>query len=327
MSGCMETDKPLISILMAVYEPRMDWLKEQLDSLNAQTYPNLQLYVRDDCSPTVPFADIQAMVAACITNFPYTIQRNERNLGSNLTFEQLTREAEGECFAYCDQDDIWLPEKLGILERTMEESGAALVCSDMYVIDSNGEKIADSITSVRRHHHFYSGEHVADKLLIRNFVTGCTMLVNAKIAKHAIPFCPYMVHDHYLALFCASRGFLLSVMEPLIYYRIHSGNQTGIMIGVVDKVSYQIQRIQLISNRLQWLKSYFLCDDSLKQDIEDAILWVNARLSNWTTGHGMLQMWKYRKFGSAVTMFEIIFSKLPERVFLAVIWLLRTNRL
>ena len=39
----MGTDKPLISILMAVYEPRMDWLREQLMSLNDQTYPNLRL--------------------------------------------------------------------------------------------------------------------------------------------------------------------------------------------------------------------------------------------------------------------------------------------
>ena len=41
----MGTDKPLISILMAVYEPRMDWLRQQLVSLNEQTYPNLRLYM------------------------------------------------------------------------------------------------------------------------------------------------------------------------------------------------------------------------------------------------------------------------------------------
>ena len=45
----METGKPLISILMAVYEPRMDWLREQLESLEAQIYPNLRLYVRLLC--------------------------------------------------------------------------------------------------------------------------------------------------------------------------------------------------------------------------------------------------------------------------------------
>ena len=77
---------------MAVYEPRMDWLREQLESLNAQTYPNLMLYVRDDCSPTVPHEEIQSCLQDCISAFPWQLRRNERNLGSNGTFEQLTRD-------------------------------------------------------------------------------------------------------------------------------------------------------------------------------------------------------------------------------------------
>ena len=125
MSGCTEIGKPRIAILMAVYDPRMDWLREQLLSLNAQTYPNLMLYVRDDCSPTVPYEDIQQCVRECITNFPYVMTRNERNLGSNLTFQQLTLEAEGVYFAYCDQDDIWLPEKLTVLEEISKKRCAA----------------------------------------------------------------------------------------------------------------------------------------------------------------------------------------------------------
>ena len=39
MNECMEIDKPLITIVMAVYEPNMQWLKEQLLSLEAQTIP------------------------------------------------------------------------------------------------------------------------------------------------------------------------------------------------------------------------------------------------------------------------------------------------
>ena len=77
MSGCMGTDKPRIAILMAVYEPRMDWLREQLLSLNAQTYPNLMLYVREDCSPTVPYEEIERCVQECITEFPFVMARNE----------------------------------------------------------------------------------------------------------------------------------------------------------------------------------------------------------------------------------------------------------
>ena len=95
---------------------------------------------------------------------------------------------------------IVLPEKLKILKNEIEQTGALLVCSDMYVIDGKGHQTADSITKVRRHHVFLSGTGLADKLLFRNFVTGCTMLMRTNIAKAAISFCPYMVHDHYLAL-------------------------------------------------------------------------------------------------------------------------------
>ena len=59
-------------------------------------------------------------------------------LGSNRTFERLTEEAEGEYFAYCDQDDVWLPEKLAVLQEALEREKALLVCSDMYIIDGGG---------------------------------------------------------------------------------------------------------------------------------------------------------------------------------------------
>ena len=131
----MVSAKPQISILMAVFEPRMDWLKEQLDSLNAQTYPNLKLYIRDDCSPSVSFEDIKELVNESITAIPYIVERNTENLGSNKTFERLTREAEGCYFAYCDQDDVWHPRKLEVLQRAIEAEKATLACSDVAVID------------------------------------------------------------------------------------------------------------------------------------------------------------------------------------------------
>ena len=99
MNECMEIDKPLITIVMAVYEPNMQWLKEQLLSLEAQTYPNLELIIRDDCSTTVPFEQICECAATCIRSFPYEISRNERNVGSNQTFEWLTQQARGEYIA------------------------------------------------------------------------------------------------------------------------------------------------------------------------------------------------------------------------------------
>ena len=50
--------KPLISILLAVYNPNMEWLQKQLYSIEQQDYPNLELHVIDDCSEEISFGKI-----------------------------------------------------------------------------------------------------------------------------------------------------------------------------------------------------------------------------------------------------------------------------
>lgn len=321
----METDKPLISILMAVYEPRTDWLREQLESLEAQTYPNLRLYIRDDCSPTVPFEEIEELVQAVVRSFPYEISRNQENLGSNQTFERLTRDAEGTYFAYCDQDDIWLPEKLEILQKEIEAGGALLVCSDMYIIDVNGEITVGSMTKVRRRHRFQSGTGLAPGLLFHNFAAGCTMLVRAEEAKAALPFCPHMVHDHYLALRCADRGAVRSVARPLIRYRIHGGNQTGLLAGVTDKASYGQIRIQAVLSRLLWLEENAVWSERTGRALQEGLVWLRARESNWKRQGGKRLIWKYRGFDPLFSSFELFAAELPERVFQACIQIGRRN--
>lgn len=315
MSECMQTDKPRIAILMAVYEPNLQWLREQLISLNEQNYPNLHLYIREDCSPTVAFADIERCVKECITAFPYEIKRNAENLGSNGTFELLTQEAAGAYFAYCDQDDVWLPEKLEVLQREIEAHKAQLVCSDMFIIDGTGKKVADSITKVRRHHVFHSGENLAANLVFSNFVTGCTMLIKAETAKAAMPFCPYMVHDHYLALFAAERGKIVSLPERLIKYRIHGNNQTEMMAGVVDKASYGRIRIDEALEKMRWLEENFSCDSELKEVIRQGKVWLEARQKNWHRQGGAKTVWRYRGFNKAVSCFELVLSSAPNWLF------------
>ena len=321
----METGKPLIAILMAVYEPNLSWFREQLESLNAQTYPNLRLYIREDCSPAVPFAEIRQCIRECVTKLPYSIAQNAENVGSNETFARLTEEAEGEYFAYCDQDDIWLPEKLEVSQETIEKTGALLVCSDLFIIDAAGNQVAESITKVRRRHRFYSGGGLAEGLLISNFVTGCTMLVRAEEARAALPFCPYMVHDHYIALCCAAKGEIQSIKEPLIRYRLHGNNQTGILAGVQDKSSYRRERIELQVRKFQWLRAHFPQKGAFIKEIEQRLEWAQAREKNWKKQGGRAVVWKYRKFSPLTSLFELAAVWFPEWLFRLFIGLKRKN--
>lgn len=307
----METNKPLISILLAVYDPNLLWLREQLVSLDRQTYPNLRLYVRDDASPTVPFEEIEACVRECVTRFPVIINRNEENVGSNLTFQRLTMEAEGRYFAYCDQDDSWLPEKLSVLEEAITRHHALLVCSDVQVMDGLGEKTADSITRLRPRHRFCSGEDLAGQLLYRNFVIGCTMLISASTAKEACPFVKYMVHDHYLALFASMHGRIYSVPEPLVRYRIHGNNQTGVLHGITTKEDYAQKHLGLFIARIRELSARFSFPElSLAQQ------WAAAREENWKgRARGSYRLWKLRRVNPSTSYFELIGRRLPPCLF------------
>ena len=313
---------------MAVYEPNLNWLREQLRSLNVQTYPQIHLYIVDDCSLTVSFDEIMEVVTECVTRIPFTITRNASNLGSNRTFESLTKLAEGEYFAYCDQDDIWLPKKLDVLHNAIVTTGALLVCSDMYVIDANGKVMAHTITSVRRHHVFRSGSNLLPIFLVSNFVTGCTMLIKASIAKESIPFFPYMVHDHYLAFYSSIKGLVLSLKEPLIYYRIHDKNQTLVMNGVTDKKSYYEKRIVVCIKKFQWLKENIICNDINNCScISRALSWGGAR-NDWYQKRDLTSfynLWKFRNVKLSETLFELVSLILPNCIFKFLIWLYKKN--
>lgn len=317
----MTEKTPMISILMAVYEPRLEWLKEQLISLNAQTYPKLKLYVRDDCSPTVPFEAVRALVERCITAFPYLLERNEWNLGSSKTFERLTVEAEGDYFAYCDQDDIWLPEKLSVSAEQIGSAG--LLCGDVLPVDANGGQLADSISKLRPRIVLKEGAGLGGGLIYRNFVIGCTMLICSDIAKAAVPFAPSMVHDHYLAWFCAQEHEIAVAKQPLLYYRLHGGNQTGVLTNIETKQDYLHLRPEEFLSRVSELS-----ERADGAELRQAAAWAQARFDNAAKKRGAVRrLWAMRHVDPSTTLFEIVGLRLPEPLFRWAIRLIRSGKL
>lgn len=326
MKECTETDKPLVSIVMATYNPRMDWLREQLVSLNDQSYENIELLILDDCSSKVPFEEIRKSAEDCITRFPLEIYQNERNLRSTKTFEKLTTLARGSYIAYCDQDDVWHRDKVEACLKALEDTSGAMAFSDMVIIDEHGEKKAESITQVRKHHKFHTGEGLAEILLFSNFVTGCTVLMKTDIAKAAIPFCPYMVHDHWLALYCAVDEKLTFIDKPLIDYRIHGSNQTLMMAGVIDKDSYLKIRIEEALKKFLWLRNRFHDNKILLPTIVKVIQWMKARKIHFISiSKGGMTVWRYRKFCYFTSIFELFAPILPESIFMFIIGLKKKN--
>jgi hypothetical protein len=317
----METDnsllvanKPLVSILLAVYKPNETWFIEQLISLNQQTYEHVQLLIYDDC-PDSPVNE--ELIKKHITKFSYDLTRGTKNEGSNKSFQYLTKQGNGDLFAYCDQDDIWEKEKISIMVDGFLDEDVTLVCSDLSIIDENGKKTADSITEIRKRIVYKSGYNLAKDLLMTNFVTGCAMMIKKDIAKKAIPFEETLIHDQWIAIIAAINGKIEFINKPLVRYRQHSFNQTGILTGIQDKQTYYKIRIQDIFSRYISLKQRLDYNNELKQHINDCLAWIIARENYFfkPSFKNLKVMIKYRNFHKVSILIESFLPFLPNKVF------------
>ena len=303
-----------IAILLAVYEPNIAWLEELLHSLNEQTYPSLCLYVRDDASKSLHPGELEAVLEKQITKFPRKLTRNQQNLGSNGTFEALVQDCTEDYVAFCDQDDIWLPDKLKNTVELMETSplSPTLVCTDVCVIDGNGNEIAPDMEHHRRRHVFLRGNGLAPQFFYRNFVIGCTVLMERTRALSYLPFPKGIVHDHYLAFRAACDGALDYLPAPQMRYRVYGGNQTGVMTGVVTKEDYYRERIEVFAHRVEIVASFA----PELPELPDIQAWCNARVQNYRRAKGSFaQLRRLRHLNPSTTLFELVALRLPYPLF------------
>jgi len=302
-----------VAILLAIWEPREDWLAELLDSLNGQTYAPLCLFVRDDASPTYPIDRLRQMLEKHITSFPFVLNRNEKNLGSNQTFAELVKDSQGDYVAFCDQDDVWLPDKIENTVRVFEDSklSSVAVCANVSVMDGDGTEIAPNMEAHRRRHTFLRGTGLAPTLIHRNFMMGCTMLMERDRVLSYLPFPAEMVHDHYLAYRAALDGAIDFLEKPQMRYRVYGGNQTGVMTGVATKEDYYRRRIEVFANRIDRMKQY-----ADFPELREAHAWCLARKDNFERKSGGFRaLWKARGINRVTSLFELFALRFPMPLF------------
>ena len=109
-----------ISVVMPAYNA-VRTLEESVRSVLAQTDPDWELIVLDDCSTDDTWALIEQLAALDSRIRPV---RNERNCGVGLTRNRGVSLARGDWVAFLDSDDLWTPDKLSkqraLLERYPE---------------------------------------------------------------------------------------------------------------------------------------------------------------------------------------------------------------
>jgi glycosyltransferase involved in cell wall biosynthesis len=254
----------LISIAMATYNGEK-FLREQLDSILAQTYTNLEIIICDDNSTDSTYEILHeyALLDSRIKLF-----KNETNLGVVKNFERVLSLSTGEFIALADQDDIWLPEKTEILLNKIENYD--LVCSSFVLIDKDGKEIPKKksfIKDIVKSLFKKEIKHTVETIFYTNFVTGCTTLVRKSLLIKALPIPDgECYHDWWIATVALKQNGIKYLFDhQLILYRQHAKNHTGIK----NRSKESISNIQII--RLPALLSSNIFSNEEKNQIQKAI--------------------------------------------------------
>lgn len=221
-----------IDILLATYNGAR-FLPEQLASLSAQSHTDWRLLVRDDGSSDNSLAIVREW-ARGISQPVEIIEDGRTGLGASLNFATLLEASDAPYFACCDQDDVWLPEKLSIMlkaVRSAEEAAQAgesvLAFSDLEVVDGALEPLAASFWKMSKL-ATDPDELTIDRLMLRNVATGCAILGNAPLRDTALPIPPgARMHDWWLMMVAAGLGICVPVPMATVRYRQHGGNVVG----------------------------------------------------------------------------------------------------
>lgn len=206
---------PLISVVMPTYNGAA-YLRQQLDSICRQTYPNIEIVVVDDCSTDAT----PHILDEYRDREDLRIVRNPANLGVNANFEQAMRQARGELIALADQDDIWHPRKLELLAEQL--GPCSLIYASSELIDAAGKPLGRTL------HQQLGIRPVQGRpgraFFLANCVPGHAMLFRRELLTHALPLPAHTLYDQWLA-FTASRLAGIAYLDrPLVQYRQHSGS-------------------------------------------------------------------------------------------------------
>lgn len=224
-----------ITVLLATYNGER-YIDSLLNSLMKQTISDFSILISDDFSSDKTLDIIKKHTH----DKPGKIRLLSHptrfgNAKDNFLF--LLKNATGDVFLFCDQDDIWLPNKI---ERTLNEysrheinkTTPTLIHTDLKVVDQDLKIIHSSFIKYSRLPEFIK---FPQGYLFQNNVTGCTTLINealrqeitSVLKKYPSLHTKIIMHDWFLAIVASFLGRIYFIPEQLILYRQHAANSVG----------------------------------------------------------------------------------------------------
>lgn len=216
---------PEVQILMATYQGGR-FLQEQLHSIGAQRYTNWRLFVSDDGSWDNT-RDLVASFAAQVGHGRVHLIEGPRQ-GATQNFLHLIQQApENRMLAFCDQDDVWHPDKLAFAVESLGEiKGPAHYAARTIITD---EKLAPVAQSRR-----FNRPLTFRNALVQACMAGNTSVFNPDAAAllksgvEAARLAKIESHDWWAYQLTSGAGAaIIHDPRPMLMYRQHSQAEMG----------------------------------------------------------------------------------------------------
>ena len=253
-----ETDK--IAILLAAYNGEK-YIAEQIESLLYQTQTQWELFIHDDGSTDSTPSILQSYVQRCPARIH--VLDGPPCGGAKNNFFYLMRSVRAPYVMFCDQDDVWLPDKIALTMERMRELEAQqgsqaplLVFTDLRVVDRALETVGERMSVYQK---LDPRRTRLKDLMIQNVITGCTVMVNRALLELAVQqedTDDIIMHDWWCALLAAGFGKISYVDQALVLYRQHESNSVGAKnIGSIGYLRRRLRDHQDIQHSLQAMRT------------------------------------------------------------------------
>ncbi len=215
-----------VAVLMSTYNG-VKYLKEQMDSILTQEGVDVTLFIRDDGSSDGTIDILKEYVET----YKNIILNVGDNLGVGNSFMQLVYDCpdDYDYYAFADQDDIWLGEKLKkAVSKIGEETQPVLYCSNQILVDKDLKTIG------MRYSGALSTSYM--QILFGNKFAGCTMVWNRPLQKilsdekrrPSMMLLRNRIHDVWVAMVASVVGLIIYDEDSCILYRQHENNVVGV---------------------------------------------------------------------------------------------------
>ena len=288
------------------------FLQQQLDSLYAQSYPNVNILVRDDGSSDTTRDILNRDQSAG----RITLLAGHDNLGAARSFFELLQHAaatETDFVAFCYQDDVWLAEKLARAVAALSgirDERAAMVCTRLEIVDADLAHEGFTPTP---------GKIGFGNALVENIAIGCSIVLNRKAVDLISRNLParVLVHDWWCYLVVSCFGHIIFDSEPCIKYRQHGSNVFGAARSNLDRLRRNMRRFAGDGEGRYWQSeqaSAFLATfenriPAVQRRILDRV--VGAKSSGWRRMRLALtrDIWRQKPFDDLAWRFLVLVNR------------------